>query len=268
MKKFSGLFFWRKKKLPVLKESEEERQKRILTTVMSEFVRLLPQVRSAMNSPVFTPGQLTGEAEMLGKMFDFYARLDGGLPLTLTDEAWEKGEEIEDNRIEKTPKSVLDELEKIPTPITLDGIDESILLFQKKHTLTGHRYSKKQIEGFIQRLQNRKVYNDHKDFYEKFPNTTDGRIEDLIDKYKLVIKEAELFVPTFPREAVEVMAAYNEVTEKFTTEKPNYYVIAEVSDFKKKDKKDDPILLVQSPFGFYWQILGAWDKEMLLLSEL
>ena len=25
---------------------------------------------------------------------------------------------------------------------------------------------------------------------------------------------------------------------------------------------------VISSFGFYWQILGAWDKEMLLLSEL
>lgn len=50
--------------------------------------------------------------------------------------------------------------------------------------------------------------------------------------------------------------------------KPVFYVIAEESDFKEKDKKRDPILLAQSPFGVYYDILGAWDKEMLLLSEL
>ena len=38
--------------------------------------------------------------------------------------------------------------------------------------------------------------------------------------------------------------------------------------FRKAYEKRDPILLAQSPFGFYWQILGAWDKEMLLLGEL
>ena len=31
---------------------------------------------------------------------------------------------------------------------------------------------------------------------------------------------------------------------------------------------NNPILLVQSPFGIYWQILGAWDKELVLLEEL
>jgi hypothetical protein len=45
-------------------------------------------------------------------------------------------------------------------------------------------------------------------------------------------------------------------------------VIAEPDKFRKAYEKRDPILLVQSPFGFYWQILGAWDKEMMLLSEL
>jgi uncharacterized lipoprotein len=47
-----------------------------------------------------------------------------------------------------------------------------------------------------------------------------------------------------------------------------FYVIAEEKSFKSAAEKRDPILLVQSPFGFYWQILGAWDKEMILLSEL
>ena len=69
-------------------------------------------------------------------------------------------------------------------------------------------------------------------------------------------------------EAVNVMKKYTEVTKKMSGESPVFYVIAEAKDFIKKQEKLDPILLVQSPFGFYWQILGAWDKEMLLLSEL
>ena len=39
-------------------------------------------------------------------------------------------------------------------------------------------------------------------------------------------------------------------------------------DFEKQYERRDPILLAQSPFGFYYHILGAWDTEMLYLPEL
>jgi hypothetical protein len=64
------------------------------------------------------------------------------------------------------------------------------------------------------------------------------------------------------------MKKYTDNMEKLCKKKPVFYVIAEPDKFKKAYEKRDPILLVQSPFGFYWQILGAWDKEMILLSEL
>ena len=47
-----------------------------------------------------------------------------------------------------------------------------------------------------------------------------------------------------------------------------FYSIAEKEMFNDEYKRNDPILLVQSPFGIYWQILGAWDKELVLLEEL
>ena len=53
--------------------------------------------------------------------------------------------------------------------------------------------------------------------------------------------------------------------------KPIFYLIAEAKDFKQKKEmrqKRDPILLVQAPFGFYWQILGAWGPELRFLEEL
>ncbi len=45
-------------------------------------------------------------------------------------------------------------------------------------------------------------------------------------------------------------------------------MIAENGKFKKEFDRNDPILLAQSPFGIFWDVLGAWDEEILLLEEL
>jgi hypothetical protein len=79
---------------------------------------------------------------------------------------------------------------------------------------------------------------------------------------------SDLFVPEFPDEAIMVMREYTDQLQALCNKKPVFYVIAEPDKFRKAYERRDPILLVQSPFGFYWQILGAWDKEMILLSEL
>ena len=82
------------------------------------------------------------------------------------------------------------------------------------------------------------------------------------------MKTSDIFIPEFPDEAIKAMTDYTEKMEAVCGKKPVFYVIAEHDKFKEAFKKRDPILLVQSPFGFFWQIIGAWDKEMILLSEL
>jgi len=173
-----------------------------------------------------------------------------------------------DERKVATPLSVMGELERVPTPFTLDKLDEKIGTLKDKSKMLNQRYAKQQIDGLCKRLENRKKYLENIEFFTSYHNTTDEKIDDLLKKYKLEINTSELFIPTFPKEAIDIMKEYTEVTKKISGETPVYYVIAEAKDFKKKREKLDPILLVQSPFGFYWQILGAWDKEMLLLSEL
>jgi uncharacterized lipoprotein len=71
-----------------------------------------------------------------------------------------------------------------------------------------------------------------------------------------------------PKEAVEVMKAYNAATGELCGKQAVFYIIADKKDFKKSDQRRDPILLAQSPFGHVWQILGAWDKEMIFVEEL
>ena len=171
-------------------------------------------------------------------------------------------------KIAVKPKDVLEELETIPTPWTLSNLDDKIEVLKYKAKLITQSYSKREVEGLIERLENRKKWHKFKNFFNEFQNTTDEKIDILLEKYDLVMKTSDLFIPEFPDDAIEVMRKYTDSMERLCKKKPVFYVIAEPDKFKKAYERRDPILLVQSPFGFYWQILGAWDKEMILLSEL
>ena len=166
------------------------------------------------------------------------------------------------------PIDVLNELETIPTPWTLSNLDDKIEVLEYKRDLITQKYSRREVEAMIERLHNRKKWDKHRIFFEGFQNTTDEKIEKLLNKYDLVMKTSDLFVPEFPDIAISIMKSYTDEVMSICKKKPVFYVIAEPDKFRKAYEKRDPILLVQSPFGFYWQILGAWDKEMILLSEL
>lgn len=238
---------------------------------MPLIIKAIPEIRKLTRGHS-DPG-VEPDGKIIGEMYDFARDYDGRV--TMSNEEWNAlpnpampQEQPADARQIRKPKDVADELETIPMPWTLDDLDGKISLLQDKTLLSNQRFVTEQLEAIIKRLQNRKKYNEHRTFFESFPNTTDEKIDNLLKKYKLVIKHSELFVPTFPKEAIDIMKKYSEVTRLVSDEKPVFYVIAEYDDFSTKNKKLDPILLAQSPFGFYWQILGAWDKEMLLLHEL
>lgn len=246
------------------------------------------ELSSDASVPVVSP-----DAQRTAKMYDFYvdytgtvsrndnftispleANISFGTPMMVGDS--NDGNTIEpenksikkDNRVQANPKDVLKELEQYPAPDMVVELEEKIATLKDKSLMTNQSYAAEQIKALIKRLENRRKYHEHEDFYKVFPNTNDEKIDNLLKKYKLVVKTIDIFVPTFPKEAIDVMKEYTRVTKAVCGEEPVYYVIAEESDFKEKFKKLDPILLVQSPFGFWWQVLGAWDKEMLLLCEL
>lgn len=259
IKVITKIFFWNKKGEPEIPEAER---------MLQLYLKYIPQLRKVMNGEVNS-----FDGNYFKRMYDFWADWadisdeEEGVN-TRIHPAQEDVKILNDTRKEATPLSVVKELEHIPVPFELTHLHRKILMFKSKSKLVAQKFTRDQINGFIQRLENRKHYLAHKDFFDKFPSTNDEKIDNLVTTYKLVMKKAELFVPTFPQEAIDVMEEYADRVHQFTDEKCVFYVIAEAKDFKKKYKKLDPILLVQSPFGFYWQILGAWDKEMLLLSEL
>lgn len=171
-------------------------------------------------------------------------------------------------KIPVKPIDVLDQLEIEPTPLSLMGIDQKITMLRMKLNMISQQYSKRDVQVVIERLENRKQYPKYKKYFDQWNRTNDEKINSLLEKYDLVMKSADLFIPEFPDIAIKRMKEYSDYCMKICKKKPIFYVIATSSSFADKYKKRDPILLVQSPFGFYYDILGAWDTEMLYLPEL
>lgn len=181
----------------------------------------------------------------------------------------------EPQKITVKPKDVFEELERTPTMWSLENLDDKIEIMKDKAKLVSQYHTKRELEDFISRLEHRKKLRekdkDKKTFlsyFQQFDTTTDEKIQALLKKYNLVMENADIFIPEFPDEAVKIMKTFSRKVERVTGKKPIYYVIAEESNFKKKYERRDPILLGQSPFGFYYHILGAWDTEMIYLPEL
>ena len=167
------------------------------------------------------------------------------------------------------PIEVFDELGTVPTPITLENLDDKIkVLKMKKELIKSNHYAQKEVLDMVERLENRRKYEQFKEYFEQFQNTTTDKVTELVFKYKLVLKSSDLFIAKFPEEAINIMQSYVDHVKELCGKTPVFYVIAEEVNFKDVYKRNDPILLVQSPFGSYWQILGAWDKELILLSDL
>lgn len=177
--------------------------------------------------------------------------------------------EKKEPKVQLKPIEVFGELERIPTPITLENLEEKIAMFKmKKDLIKSNHYCEKEVIDFQLRLENRRKYDEHKEFFGKFDCTSSEKINKLVSRYDLTLQTSDLFIATFPDDATKIMSEYTERTMALCGKKPIFYVIGEKKDFKKRYERNDPILLAQSPFGIYWDILGAWDKELLLLEEL
>jgi hypothetical protein len=144
--------------------------------------------------------------------------------------------------------------------------DKLALIKSEEHDM---RNGVQEVASVLMRFENRKKYTEHKAFFEEFPYTTTTKIDELVKAHSyLKIDQVAEFIADMPKEATDVMKNYNKITDKICGKQAVFYIIADKDDFKKTEKRRDPILLAQSPFGHFWQILGAWDKEMMFIEEL
>jgi hypothetical protein len=179
---------------------------------------------------------------------------------------------------ELTPKKVysLEMLHDKAFKINMDPkhVDEQVAAFKEKLALIkteeyDMRRGTEEIGSILLRMENRKKYASVAKTFEKFPYTTNARINSVVKKHDyLQLGQVAQFLADMPKEATDAMKEYNDACDKLCGKKAVFYIIANKKDFQKSEKRRDPILLAQSPFGHFWQILGAWDDEMLFLDEL
>lgn len=185
---------------------------------------------------------------------------------------------VKDGKKQLTPKEVNnlkmlhDETFKLNTDAKY--VDGQLADFKDKLALIQSeeydmRRGTNEIASIIQRLENRKKYSLVKDVFEEFPYTTTSRINKVVkENDHLQLGQVAQFMADMPAEATAAMKRYNEGTQRLCGKQAVFYIVADKKDFKKSDRRRDPILLAQSPFGHFWQILGAWDEEMMFLEEL
>lgn len=131
------------------------------------------------------------------------------------------------------------------------------------------KHGQDELESIIERLQNRKKIEQVAAVLDKYPHTSSALISKVLEKNThLGYKLAQELVPDFPKAAIQAMKEYDEMCLELCNKKTVFYVLANSKDFQQVSKRRDPILLAQSPFGFFWQILGAWDEEMIYLGDL
>jgi hypothetical protein len=178
-----------------------------------------------------------------------------------------------DERIEKKPVDVYQELFEETPKIDLVGIKERIKLVEKR--LEYMKFLGGQTGD--EKIALRYLYARSK--FEKYGNlftwsiTTKNKIDALCKKYTLANVSFHAYSKTIPMEAIyeieKYIKAWNKVTKKGDANLTMYLIIEDTPESSQSgERKKDPILYADSPFGKWFYILGAWDKEVQYVDEI
>ncbi len=178
----------------------------------------------------------------------------------------------------RTPKNVYDMKMLNDKKFTLNVdpkyVAEQVQAFKDKLAMISSeeydmRRGVEECASILLRMQNRLKFAEHRKFFDQFAYTSTKHMEGVVKAHDyLQVGQIAQFMADLPKEAVDVMKQYDAECMKLCGKKAVFYIIADKKDFQKTNSRRDPILLAQSPFGHVWQILGAWDKEMLFLDEM
>lgn len=172
-----------------------------------------------------------------------------------------------DKRIKKKPVEVFNEILSEEPKIDLDDLDEKISLVKRRAGILKEYLGSSRIEdelAAIAFLVARKKYKKYADLF-KWAVTTQPKINDLCGKYRLRLVDFQGYYKNVPMEGVEELEKFRLAWQKVRRDAP---VLKLIIDEGGKEQKKDPILLAGSPFGRWFYVLGAWDKEVLVVDDL
>ncbi len=190
--------------------------------------------------------------------------------VTINEIPWEytgNTEKDKDKRIKKKPVDIYEQIISEEPKINLDNLDGQIKLVKerikvlKQHLRNTNLDHEEIAIGF---LKARKKYLKYKDDF-KWAITNKDMIDKLCKKYKVRMVSIGNYYRNIPKEGVEEIKKFGVALQNISNKDPEFKLI--IDDGGKETRKD-PILLALSPFGNWYYILGAWDKEVEIVDDL
>jgi len=176
-----------------------------------------------------------------------------------------------DTRIEKKPIEIFEELySEIPS----FNYDEKILKDQIKLVGERIRVLSKHTRGnlnderkTIQYLKARLLFKKYGHLFI-WKTTNETMIQKLVSTYKVQKVNFESYIKVVPNDALNDMEKFAEAYYNVVDIKNAKPIFELIVDYQGKEHRRDPILLAQSPFGRWYYVLGAWDKEVEIVEEI
>jgi len=172
----------------------------------------------------------------------------------------------EDLRIEKKPVEVFKEILSEEPKLDLGSLDKKIQLVEKRISVLKDLLGQDigdDIEALNFLKARQKLLKTKTEF--KWATTNFKMIDDLTKKYKLRMVDFQSYAKNVPMEAVDELEKFLKQYKKVRDDNP---ILKLIIDEGGKETKKDPILLASSPFGKWFYVLGAWDKEVEVVDDL
>lgn len=230
---------------------------------MNFLQKFLKKIGKGKHQPLYRSGIHMGYMELT----DYVREVEPGTYTTTNEGTKESAQKSQ--RIVKKPAEIFQEIISPEPKVGLVNLDEQIKFVKERMQVLKDHLNKSTSDMTDERLalaylEARKKYLKHKvDF--PWAITTDKKIKELCEKYQVRLASIDGYYKCLPMEAIEEIKKFTQVFEKVSNIDPYFQLI--IDDGGKETTKD-PILLAESPFGRWYHILGAWDKEVEIVDDL
>ena len=183
-------------------------------------------------------------------------------------QAAQNGQALKDIRIEKKPVEVVAEILAKKPEIQLNDIDGQIKVVEARLKVLEQFKGQTSDEIWSLRyLKARKYYKKYEALFN-WEITTEDLIKSLTTKYKLSRVSFHGYSKSVPNEATMELERFGKAWEKVVDEDDYTPTLDLIIDYQGPEYKKDPILLASSPFGKWWYVLGAWDREVEIVDDI
>ena len=238
--------------------------------MFEKITRLIKKLRKK-SKPAYRSGHQGGTAFNMpsGTTSSIYMTNDSTNADVLSVNAqWESKPIVEEKetRIKKKPVEVVKDIVAELPKMNMANLKKQIKIVQRRMMLLEEELDvnptdeKEALEYLRARLKWEKYGK-----YFRWSITTNELLDKLIKTYELRNVSFSGYYKSIPNEAIDELEHFIKYWKKVCKKEPEVRLII---DEGGEEEKKDPILLAHSPFGKWWYILGAWDKEVEYVDDI